>query len=56
MSKLFRFTSGAAVAASLLFGATAVVSTPAPATAQVTCYVCACSGSTCLCERVRCPG
>jgi hypothetical protein len=56
MSRLFRLTGGAAIASSLLFGATAVSLNPAPATAQVTCWVCVCSGSSCSCAQVVCPG
>jgi hypothetical protein len=55
MSKLFRLTSSATILASLLFGATAVTLDPAPASAQVTCWVCACSGSACVCQQVDCP-
>lgn len=54
MSKLFRFTSGVMVAASLLFGATAAILDPAPASAQTTCWYCECDTSSCLCVEVPC--
>lgn len=56
MSRLFRFTSGTAIASSLLFGAATVALDPDPASAQVTCWVCVCSGSSCSCAQVVCPG
>jgi hypothetical protein len=55
MSKLFRLTSAAALTASLLFGATAVISTPSTLAAQITCWACICDGSRCVCEQVACP-
>jgi hypothetical protein len=55
MSRIFRLTSGAAIAGSLIFGAAAATLNPGPASAQITCWVCACSPTSCSCAQVACP-
>jgi hypothetical protein len=53
--KLSRMAPGFAVVAGLFSGIAALTYNPPPAYAQITCWVCVCSGSNCKCEQVTCP-
>ena len=50
-----RCTRTVALTASLFSGLIGLAYNPSPAYAQITCWVCVCSGTNCQCAQVACP-